>query len=125
MSATADPKLRQSTAPPVGLGHPPGLYLLFVVDIWERLSYYGMRALLVLYLIRSMADPENPGRGWTQGQAALLYGWYTGLAYLLPLLGGYLADKFLGTHRSMVIGGLLIAAGHIVLGVTGFGNLEH
>src|SRR5262245_32236617 len=103
-------------------GHPPGLYLLFIVEMWERFSYYGMRALLVLYLIAATTG-ANPGRGWAKGDAILLYGWYTGLAYLMPLIGGLLADRFLGTHRSMVIGGLLIALGHIVLATTGFGPL--
>src|ERR1043166_2553987 len=66
-------------------GHPPGLYLLFIVEMWERFSYYGMRALLVLYLVRPMIEPGaegNPGRGWLESQAYRLYGWYTGLAYL-------------------------------------------
>ncbi len=136
-------------------GHPPGLYLLFIVEMWERFSYYGMRALLVLYLValtshqihvaatadavtagagspvtaatgaaaaEGLAD-RNPGRGWVESDAYLLYGWYTGLAYLLPMIGGLLADRFLGTHRSVVIGGLLIALGHIVLAVTGLGSL--
>ncbi len=104
---------------------PPGLFLLFIVEMWERFSYYGMRALLVLYLIQpAFATTENPGRGWSEPAATVLYGWYTGLAYLLPLIGGFLADKFLGTHRSMLIGGIIIALGHIVLGITGFGTLE-
>lgn len=105
------------------LGHPPGLFLLFIVEMWERFSYYGMRALLVLYLT-SQATSDNPGRGWSEGNAYQLYGLYTGLAYLLPLFGGLLADKFLGTHRSMLVGAVLITLGHIVLGVTGIGTLE-
>src|SRR5215471_11133426 len=89
------------------LGHPAGLFLLFVVEMWERFSYYGMRGLLVLYLVQS-AHPAhdahglvNPGRGCSRGDASLLYGWYTGLAYLTPIIGGWLADRLLGTHRSM------------------------
>lgn len=119
------------TAPAVALrekGHPPGLYLLFVVEMWERFSYYGMRALLVLYLVQAAAGAaagDNPGRGWNRGSASRLYGWYTGMAYLLPLAGGILADRFLGTHRSMVVGGVLIALGHIVLWITGLGELSH
>jgi proton-dependent oligopeptide transporter, POT family len=101
---------------------PPGLYLLFIVEMWERFSYYGMRMLLVLYLIALTTAP-NPGRGWPESDAYVLYGWYAGLAYLLPLLGGYLADRFLGTHRSMLVGGVIIALGHIVLGLTGLQNL--
>ena len=64
--------------------------------------------LLVLYLIGKL-DGNNPGRGWDESQANLLYGWYTGLAYLFPLIGGFLADRFLGTHRSILLGGVLIA----------------
>src|SRR2546426_4706193 len=91
------------------LGHPAGLFLLFLVEMWERFSYYGMRGLLVLYLVQSTHPrPDatgfiNPGRGWSRGDASLLYGWYTGLAYLLPIVGGWIADRLLGTHRSMVI----------------------
>src|SRR5256885_577321 len=111
------------------LGHPAGLFLLFLVEMWERFSYYGMRGLLVLYLVQS-AHPHpdatgfiNPGRGWSRGDASLLYGWYTGLAYLLPIAGGWIADRVLGTHRSMVVGGVLIALGHLVLAVSGVGSL--
>ena len=110
--------------------HPPGLFLLFFVEMWERFSYYGMRALLVLYLMESPAldhktkyDIVNPGRGWAEGDANALYGVYTGLAYLLPICGGIVADRLLGTHRSMVLGGILIALGHIALAVSGLGNM--
>ena len=105
-------------------GHPRGLFLLFIVEMWERFSYYGMRALLVLYLISEMSpDAANPGRGWSEGNAYKLYGLYTGLAYLLPVLGGFVADRLLGTHRSMLLGGTIIALGHIVLAVSGLGAL--
>ncbi|HVJ66532.1 MAG TPA: peptide MFS transporter [Caulifigura sp.] len=110
------------------LGHPVGLFLLFFVEMWERFSYYGMRALLVLYLIAKTTGDDkgfNPGRGWTEGDASALYGWYTGLAYLFPIFGGIIADKFIGTHRSMLAGGTLIAIGHILLGISGMGQLEH
>jgi len=108
------------------LGHPIGLFLLFIVEMWERFSYYGMRGLLVLYLMQSTQGDEkglNPGRGWTEGEANNLYGWYTGLAYLFPIFGGMVADKFIGTHRSMLVGGTLIAIGHIILGISGIGAL--
>lgn len=112
--------------------HPPGLFLLFIVEMWERFSYYGMRALLVLYLISEMnptPDPEtgfmNPGRGWSEPAAYKLYGLYTGMAYLLPVVGGFIADRILGTHRSMLLGGSIIALGHVVLAVSGFGDLAH
>jgi POT family proton-dependent oligopeptide transporter len=110
------------------LGHPPGLFLLFAVEMWERFSYYGMRGLLVLYLIAATTGDTsgfNPGRGWSRAEASTLYGWYTGLAYLFPILGGIIADKLIGTHRSMLVGGLLITIGHIVLAVSGFGTLAH
>ncbi len=117
------------------LGHPKGLFLLFLVEMWERFSYYGMRALLVLYLTSPTSGmrtppsgaPEgfNPGRGWSDEAASTLYGWYTGLAYLLPIFGGMIADKMIGTHRSMVVGGLIIALGHVVLAISGMGTFEH
>ncbi len=110
------------------LGHPVGLFLLFFVEMWERFSYYGMRALLVLYLIAKTTGDENgfnPGRGWSESDASSLYGWYTGLAYLFPIFGGIFADKFIGTHRSMLVGGTLISIGHIILGISGLGELEH
>jgi len=116
------------------LGHPVGLFLLFLVEMWERFSYYGMRALLVLYLtspLTGMRKPPdgaeagfNPGPGWSDEAASTLYGWYTGLAYLLPVFGGMVADKLVGTHRSMVVGGLLIIAGHIALAVSGLGQFH-
>jgi proton-dependent oligopeptide transporter, POT family len=105
-------------------GHPRGLFLLFLAEMWERFSYYGMRALLVLYLVHQTTG-DNPGRGWSKADASNLYGWYTGLAYLLPLLGGVIADKLIGTHRSMVVGGIIIAMGHIALAISGFGSLVH
>jgi POT family proton-dependent oligopeptide transporter len=89
------------------LGHPRGLGLLFLVEMWERFSYYGMRALLVLYLVNAMR--------WDSARASLLYGAYTGSVYLTPLLGGWLADRFLGTRRSLVIGSVIIALGHFLL----------
>ncbi|HVZ93843.1 MAG TPA: peptide MFS transporter [Phycisphaerales bacterium] len=117
---------------PTLLGHPRGLFLLFFVEMWERFSYYGMRALLVLYLIENAARDHqtndgiiNPGRGWEEGSANALYGVYTGLAYLLPVAGGFIADKLLGTHRSMVLGGVLIALGHISLAISGIGEMAH
>jgi proton-dependent oligopeptide transporter, POT family len=75
--------------------------------MWERFSYYGMRALLVLYMVHAL--------GWPDDRADHLYGMYTGAVYLTPLFGGWLADRFIGTRRSLVIGGLIIAAGHFVL----------
>lgn len=121
-------RLSAKAAGPTFLGHPRGLFLLFFVEMWERFSYYGMRALLVLYLIQAVTGDEkgfNPGRGWSQAQASTLYGWYTGLAYLFPIFGGIVADKFIGTHRSMLVGGVLISIGHVILGISGIGAMAH
>jgi POT family proton-dependent oligopeptide transporter len=85
--------------------------VLFVTELWERFAYYGMRALLILYLI----DTATGGLGWTRTQASHLYGWYNGLAYLTPVAGGWLADRYLGGSRSLVLGSALIAAGHFTL----------
>ena len=90
---------------------PRGLWLLFIVEMWERFSYYGMRALLVLYLVNELK--------WSDADASKLYGTYTGLVYLTPILGGYLADRLIGTRRSLVIGGIIIALGHFSLAVPG------
>jgi POT family proton-dependent oligopeptide transporter len=92
-------------------GHPRGLGLLFMTEMWERFSYYGMRALLVLYLVNALE--------WDTVRAASLYGTYTMLVYLTPLIGGYLADRYIGTHRALLIGGAIIASGHFVLAVPG------
>jgi POT family proton-dependent oligopeptide transporter len=97
-------------SPATILGQPNQLFVLFFTEMWERFSYYGMRGLLVLFLI---AEVGKGGWGWTRAEATTLYGWYTGLAYLLPVLGGYIADRYLGTRRSVVLGGFVIAAGHI------------
>ena len=109
------------------MDQPRGLWVLFIAEMWERFSYYGMRALLVLYLIESTGDEladgalkANPGFGWSEESAYLLYGLYTWAVYLTPIVGGWLADRFLGTHRSMILGGWIIAAGHILLAGTEF-----
>jgi proton-dependent oligopeptide transporter, POT family len=103
------------------MNQPRGLWVLFITEMWERFSYYGMRALLVLYLIASTRDEVaggNPGFGWTEESAYLLYGIYTWAVYLTPIFGGYLADRYLGTHRSLILGGWIIAAGHCLLAAT-------
>lgn len=92
------------------LGHPSGLFVLFFTEMWERFSYYGMRALLVLFLVTSMVDG---GWGWERNEALVLYGWYTGFVYITPVIGGFLADKFLGFRRAVVIGALLMTLGHV------------
>lgn len=92
---------------------PLGIYLIFLVEMWERFSYYGMRAILILFLV----DKMTGGLGWSRGDAARLYGWYTGLVYLTPILGGWLADRYIGTHRSLVIGSIIIACGQGLLAI--------
>ncbi len=110
---------------PVKVRQPAGLYLLFTVEMWERFSFYGMKALLVLYLIKSSTEG---GLEWSKDHAGMLMGWYSGLVYLTPIIGGYLADRFLGTHRSLLIGGAIIASGHFLLMMEGlvglFGGLS-
>ncbi|WP_068545392.1 peptide MFS transporter [Thalassotalea crassostreae] len=95
------------------LGHPKGLFLLFGTEMWERFSYYGMRAILVLYLV---ATVQEGGFGWSNSEALALYGWFTMAVYLTPVLGGWIADNVLGQRKSIIIGGLLMAAGHFTLG---------
>ena len=85
--------------------------MLFFTELWERLAYYGMRGLLILYLI----DTTTGGLGWTQESASRLYGWFTGLVYLTPVLGGWLADRYLGTRRSLAIGGATLSVGYFTL----------
>lgn len=90
-------------------GHPRGLGVLFAAEMWERFSYYGMRAILVLYMVHVLKYPD--------AQATHVYGWYTGLVWFTPLAGGWLADRVFGTRRALVIGGSIIAAGHFVLAI--------
>ncbi|MEJ9211419.1 peptide MFS transporter [Bacillus smithii] len=92
--------------------HPPGLYLLFMTEMWERFSYYGMRAILVLYLTASVAAG---GLGMKEQSAMLIYGFFTGAVYFMPLLGGYLSDRFLGRRLAITIGGLTMALGNLAL----------
>ena len=87
--------------------HPKGLYVLFATEMWERFNYYGMRAILVLFLVKAMAFNQN--------DASQVYGSYTGLIYLTPLLGGYIADRYWGNKRSIIAGGLVMAIGEFVL----------
>ncbi len=97
-------------------GHPKGLSTLFFTEMWERLSYYGMRALLILYMT-GLIDAENAGLGFSQRSAATIYGTYTMLVYALALPGGIIADKWLGQYKAVFIGAVIIAAGHFCLAV--------
>jgi proton-dependent oligopeptide transporter, POT family len=97
-------------------GHPVGLFVLFMTELWERFSYYGMRAILVLFLVSEVTG-DNPGYGWANGQALALYGWYTMLVYLASIPGGILADRMLGAKKAVMVGGLLLCIGHGILAV--------
>jgi POT family proton-dependent oligopeptide transporter len=93
-------------------GHPKGLYLLFFTEMWERFSYYGMRAILILYLTKTLLEG---GLGMDNAQAMLLYGYFTGLVYFTPLIGGWLADKYLGKRNAITIGGVTMMMGQFCL----------
>ncbi|HEX8826420.1 MAG TPA: peptide MFS transporter [Archangium sp.] len=105
-----------ATAPTPAKGHPKGLYLLFTTEMWERMSYYGMRALLVLYMVGAT---DKGGFGWSQSKALQIFGIYTGLVYATPVLGGFLADRYLGQRLSVTLGGILMMLGQFVLAMPG------
>src|SRR5450432_20258 len=113
-------------------GHPRGLTFLYATEMWERFSYYGMRALLVLYMVKYLLDPQRAngvtglstfrsalefvfGPLATQPLASQIYGSYTGLVYLTPVLGGLLADRVLGQRRTVILGAALMAIGHFMM----------
>lgn len=103
-------------------GHPRGLFLLFSTELWERFSYYAMRAILVLFLTDTTI---NGGLGWSTKDALDLYGIYTGLVYITPLIGGWIADNYLGQRKSILIGGVLMALGQFTLALpNGFMGLD-
>jgi POT family proton-dependent oligopeptide transporter len=99
---------------PEFLGHPKGLYMLFFAEMWERFSYYGMRALLIFYLTQHWL--------FSDGKSNLIYGAYTSLVYITPLLGGYLADRWLGQRRAVLFGAVLLTAGHFMMAFEGTGG---
>ena len=92
-------------------GHPKGLYVLFVTEMWERFSYYGMRAIFVLFMTKALLFSKELG--------SQIYGSYTGLVYLTPLIGGYVADRFWGNRRSIIVGGVLMAMGQFLMFLSG------
>jgi len=96
------------------VGHPRGLFVLFYAEMWERFSYYGMRALLILYLTKWWLFGD--------GKANLIYGAYTSLVYITPVLGGWLADRYLGQRKAVLFGGVLLAFGHLLMAVEGNGG---
>ncbi|MEA2491735.1 MAG: proton-dependent oligopeptide transporter, family [Acidobacteriota bacterium] len=105
-----------ATAEKQWLGHPRGLATLYFTEMWERFSYYGMRALLILYMVGSV---QQPGLGFGERKAAQIYGLYTMLVYLSGIPGGWLADRVLGHYRAVLIGGIIISAGHFSMAVPG------
>lgn len=97
-------------------GHPKGLYMLFFAEMWERFSYYGMRAILVFYLAQHW--------DFTEGKSNLILGAYASLVYITPVLGGWLADRYLGQRKAVLFGGLLLAVGHSLMAVEGTGGQD-
>ncbi|MCB9447712.1 MAG: peptide MFS transporter [Flavobacteriales bacterium] len=99
-------------------GHPKGLYILFLTEMWERFSYYGMRAILTLYMYTE-ATAQNPGLGWDKTFALSIYGWYTMAVYVMSIPGGIIADRLLGQKKAVMLGGLLLCIGQSVLAFEG------
>ncbi|MEO7865513.1 MAG: MFS transporter, partial [Sphingomicrobium sp.] len=112
-------------------GHPRGLFVLAGTELWERFSYYGMTALLVLYMVKQLLLPGHAEHVWglaalrhlfelrgampDQAFASLVYGWYAGLVYFTPLLGGLVADRMLGAKRTVSLGAALMSLGHVAM----------
>jgi POT family proton-dependent oligopeptide transporter len=132
MAITSTDRTSSSAAGADFLGHPRGLAFLFTTEMWERFSYYGMRALLVLYMVRYLLQPEHAanviglgalksmlesifGPLGAQPFSSHIYGFYTGLVYFTPLIGGIIADRVLGQHRTIIIGAALMAVGHFMM----------
>ena len=103
-----------STKSPEFAGHPKGLYVLFFAEMWERFSYYGMRALLIFYLTKHWLFDD--------GKSNLIYGAYTSLVYITPVLGGYLADRYLGQRKAVLFGAVLLTCGHFLMAFEGTGG---
>ncbi|MBH0114662.1 peptide MFS transporter [Novosphingobium sp. YJ-S2-02] len=98
------------------LGHPKGLFVLFFAEMWERFSYYGMRALLIFYLTKHWL--------FSDGEAGVIYGAYTALVYITPVLGGYLADRYLGQRKAVLFGAVVLTFGHFLMGFEGTGGQD-
>jgi POT family proton-dependent oligopeptide transporter len=108
----ADPTFEPKTF----LGHPRGLFVLFFAEMWERFSYYGMRALLILYLTKHFLFSDE--------KAYVIYGAYTALVYITPVIGGYLADRYLGQRKAVLFGAVLLTFGHFMMGLEGDGGQD-
>ncbi|MGA2566561.1 MAG: peptide MFS transporter [Pseudolabrys sp.] len=132
MTATPIPSAGNPATRPDLFGHPRALTFLFATEMWERFSYYGMRALLVLYMVNYLLDPKRAGQVLGLGPfrgalefvlgpldlqplASQIYGFYTGLVYLTPIFGGLLADRVLGARRTVIFGAALMAIGHFMM----------
>ncbi|MBU0550315.1 peptide MFS transporter [Myxococcota bacterium] len=101
-------------------GHPKGLFVLFFTEMWERFSYYGMRAILVFYMTAATTQAgPMAGLGWESSDALTLYGWYTMMVYVMGIPGGWLADNVLGQRKAVMFGGLLLCVGHGVMALPG------
>ena len=98
-------------------GHPKGMVTLFFTEMWERMSFYGMRALLVLYMTAAVDSTFNPGMGLSSEAAQAIYGIYVGMVYFMVIPGGWLADNILGHQKAVLIGAIIIAMGHITLAI--------
>ena len=107
----ATPYAQDGDAAGTFLGHPKGLFVLFFAEMWERFSFYGMRALLIFYLTQHWL--------FSDGKSNLIYGAYTALVYITPVLGGYLADRYLGQRKAVLLGGVLLAFGHLFMAFEG------
>ena len=97
------------------IGHPKGLFLLFMAEMWERFSYYGMRALLIFYLVQHWLFSDS--------EASIIYGAYTALVYIAPVVGGYLADRYIGQRKAVLFGAVLLTFGHFFMAFEGDGSL--
>ena len=93
------------------LGHPIGLTICFLTEMWERFSYYGMRTILVLYLVKYHL--------YSAEEASFIYGAYAGLVYMMPIIGGFLADRYLGARKAVTYGAILLVCGHALMGFHG------
>lgn len=97
------------------IGHPKGLFLLFMAEMWERFSYYGMRALLIFYLVQHWLFSDS--------EASIIYGAYTALVYITPVVGGYLADRYIGQRKAVLFGAVLLTFGHFFMAFEGDASL--
>eukprot|EP01037_Dinobryon_pediforme_P022973 gene22973-24295_t len=111
LSVTGDARPLERPAPPIDakqvFGHPRGLFVLFFAEMWERFSYYGMRAILIFYLTKHFLFAKD--------HSYAVYGAYTSLVYITPVIGGYLADRYLGARKAVLAGGVFIVTGHLLI----------